>query len=216
LLRYSVNELGLLRAGMIHADRYGSSGARCLIVENHREDDVALSDSAHFPSHSAPAAIARRVYREFAIRDTAADLVIDGLLATMVAYAVRFNARRQHAHLADVSDWTTTDSWLDRVRDLLHAEFRSKLRLRALADVAGVHEVHLARAFKRKYGCSPMYYLRQLRFAWAREQLTMTDRPISEIAIEAGFSDQSHFGRHFRKATGVTPAMYRAGTRYPG
>ena len=61
LRRYSVNELGLLRAGMMHTDRYGSSGARCLIVENTRvEDDTErvanmLSDAAHFPSHSAPA-----------------------------------------------------------------------------------------------------------------------------------------------------------------
>jgi AraC family transcriptional regulator len=140
-------------------------------------------------------------------------LVIDGLLTTMAAYAMRINACSQHSVIGGVSGPNTNNSWLDRVRDLLHAEFRSKLRMHVLADVAGVHEVHLARAFKRKYGCSPMYYVRRLRCAWAREQLTITDRPISEIAIEAGYSDQSHFGRHFRRQTGVTPAGYRAGMR---
>lgn len=217
LRRYCVNELGLLGAGMVHTNQYGSSGARCLIVENIHPNETqrgaaGLADAAHFPSHSAPAAIARRVYREFATRDTAADLVIDGLLTTMVAYAMRINACSQHP-VGGVSGPTTNNSWLDRVRDLLHAEFRSKLRMHVLADMAGVHEVHLARAFKRKYGCSPMYYVRRLRFAWAREQLTITHRPISEIAIEAGYSDQSHFGRHFRRQTGVTPAVYRAGRR---
>jgi AraC family transcriptional regulator len=222
LRRYSVNELGLLRAGAIHTDQYGSSGARCLIVESIRMDDTTqrvaatLSDAAHFPSYSAPAAIARRVYREFSVGNTAADLVIDGLLATMAAYAVRMNAQNLHSRIGMVSDAGTNNSWLDRVRDLLHAEFRSKLRMCVLADVAGVHEVLLARAFKRKYGCSPMYYVRRLRFAWAREQLTNTDRSISEIAIEAGFSDQSHFGRHFRNQTGFTPAMYRTSKRRPG
>jgi AraC-like DNA-binding protein len=133
----------------------------------------------------------------------------------MVAYAVRMNADH-HSDIGEGSDSTMKNSWLDRVRELLHAEFRSKLQMRKLADVAGVHEVHLARTFERKYGCTPMYYLRRLRFAWAREQLAITDRSISEIAIEAGFSDQSHFGRHFKKLTGMTPAMFRAGTRFRG
>jgi AraC family transcriptional regulator len=218
LRRYCVNELGLLGAGMVHTNQYGLSGARCLIVENIRPDYAqrvapVLADVGHFPSHSAPAAIAQRVYREFASRDTAADLVIEGLLTTMVACAMRNNACSQHSVIRGVSGPTTNNSWLDRVRDLLHAEFRSKLRMRMLAEVAGVHEVHLARAFKLKYGCSPMYYVRRLRFAWAREQLSITDRPISEIAIEAGYSDQSHFGRHFRRQAGVTPAGYRGGKR---
>jgi AraC family transcriptional regulator len=221
LRRYSVNELGLLRAGMIHTNQYGSSGARCLIVENIRVDDAThrvaatLSEAGHYPVYSAPATIARRVYREFAVGDTAADLVIDGLLAAMVAYAIRMNSQSLQSEIGLISDPATNEPWLGRVRDLLHAEFRSKLRMRVLADVAGVHEVHLARAFKRKYGCSPMYYVRRLRFAWAREQLTRTDRPISEIAIEAGFSDQSHFGRHFRNQTGFTPAIYRTAKRRP-
>lgn len=220
--RYSANELGLLRADMVHANRYGTSGARCMIVEHRCLDDAtrwvagALGDAAWFPSHSAPAAIARRVYLEFATRDTAADLVIDGLLGAMAAYAVRLSLGSHSPEIGAVPDAMTGTPWLDPVRDLLHAEFRTKLRMHALADLAGVHEVHLARAFKRRYGCSPMYYLRRLRFAWAREQLTLSDRPIAEIAIEAGFSDQSHFGRHFRKLAGVTPAAYRAGTRLSG
>lgn len=107
LRRYSVNELGLLRAGMIHSNRYGPSGARCLIVENIRVDDITqtaaakLSDAVHFPSQSPPAEVARSVYREFATRNTAADLVIDGLLTTMLAYAVRMNSGRIHSDLGD-------------------------------------------------------------------------------------------------------------------
>jgi AraC family transcriptional regulator len=219
---YSANELGLLRAGMTHANRYGTTGARCMIVEHRRMDDATmrmargLGDSGHFPSHSAPAAIAGRVYREFAEQDTAADLVIDGLLATMTAYAVRANTGSRRADIRRPYHESTSGPWLERVRELLHSEFRSRLRLETLAEFAGVHEVHLARSFKRKYGCSPMYYIRRLRFAWARNELTTSDRPIAEIAIEAGFTDQSHFGRHFRRLTGMSPAAYRSSGRKRG
>jgi transcriptional regulator GlxA family with amidase domain len=213
--RYSKNDLGLLSAGMIHANRYGTTGARCLIVEHRRSDETtkriagALGDAAHFPSTSLPAAIARRMYHEFATRDTAADLVIDGLLTTMTAYALRFNAGIHHSSTSDMSGAGIGRPWLNRVRDRIHADFRTKLRLGALADLAGVNAVQLSRAFSRQYGCSPMYYLRDLRVTWARQQLASSERPISEIAIEAGFSDQSHFGRHFRRLTGMTPREYR-------
>jgi AraC-like DNA-binding protein len=52
-------------------------------------------------------------------------------------------------------------------------------------------------------------YIRRLRMSWAAERLASTKKPISEIALEAGFTDQSHFTRAFVKFSGNTPANYR-------
>jgi AraC family transcriptional regulator len=92
----------------------------------------------------------------------------------------------------------------------LEAEFRSPLRVAALAAAVNVHPVYLCRAFRAAYGTTPGEYLRRLRIEWAERTLAHSDRPLAAIAAEAGFSDQSHFTREFRRHTGLTPARFRA------
>jgi AraC-like DNA-binding protein len=82
-----------------------------------------------------------------------------------------------------------------------------------LAREVGVHPVALARAFRARFGSTPGAYLRQLRLAWSVSELTDGTRSIAEIAVEAGFADQSHFTRVFRRACGETPGAFR---RYIG
>jgi AraC family transcriptional regulator len=79
-----------------------------------------------------------------------------------------------------------------------------------LASAVGVHPVHLARSFREAHGASVGEYLRRLRVEFAQREVLRTDAPLSEIALSAGFCDQSHFGRTFKRHTGVTPAQARA------
>jgi AraC family transcriptional regulator len=99
---------------------------------------------------------------------------------------------------------------MEIARDFLHEHFAEKLSLRRIAAAAGVHPVHLCRAFPRKFGVTVGDYLRALRVDDAARQLAATRRPIAEIALDAGFDSQSHLTRHFRARLGVTPAAYRA------
>jgi AraC family transcriptional regulator len=104
--------------------------------------------------------------------------------------------------------------WLAPVRDRLHEGFRAPLPgLEELAREAGVHPVHLARAFRAAYGTSPGGYLRRRRLEWAAEQLRQSERPLAAIASEAGFADQSHFTRAFRAAYGEPPGAWRRARR---
>ncbi|WP_312601660.1 AraC family transcriptional regulator [Pseudomonas luteola] len=95
-----------------------------------------------------------------------------------------------------------------RVRDYLHAHMQDDVGLDELANTVGVDRFRLTRAFKAAFGLAPHAYLIQLRLAKARFMLAKGDQP-AEVAMRLGFADQSHMGRWFRRAYGLTPASYR-------
>ncbi|EXF44419.1 AraC family transcriptional regulator [Pseudomonas sp. BAY1663] len=95
-----------------------------------------------------------------------------------------------------------------RARDYLHAHADQDLGLDDLAAVTGVDRFRLSRAFKAAFGLAPHAYLVQLRLAKAR-QLLAAGQPPAQVAMTLGFADQSHLGRWFRRAYGLTPAHYR-------
>ena len=76
--------------------------------------------------------------------------------------------------------------------------------------LAGVHPSHLAHTFRARLGTSVGEYVRRLRVEWAAERLGDSDAPISAIAIQAGFSDQSHLTREMVRRLGVSPARLRS------
>ncbi|MDR9751762.1 AraC family transcriptional regulator [Pseudomonas sp. SZMC_28357] len=95
-----------------------------------------------------------------------------------------------------------------RARDYLHANAHLDIGLDQLATVSGVDRFRLTRAFKAAYGLAPHAYLVQLRLSKARRLLASGAQPAA-VAMELGFADQSHLGRWFVRAYGLTPAMYR-------
>ncbi len=101
-------------------------------------------------------------------------------------------------------------SWLTRVQEQIHDEFRRHHTLESLARAAGVNHVHLARAFRRRFGCTVGHYIRQRRVEFGAHRLTTSQDPLSEIALDAGFADQSHFTNTFRRLVGMSPGVFRA------
>ena len=95
-----------------------------------------------------------------------------------------------------------------RARDYLHAHLDQDLGLDDLARASGVDRFRLSRAFKAAFGLAPHAYLIQLRLAKARRLLAAGHAP-ALVAMNLGFADQSHLGRWFRRAYGLTPALYR-------
>ena len=95
-----------------------------------------------------------------------------------------------------------------KARDYLHANAQYDIGLDQLATVTGVDRFRLTRAFKAAYGMAPHAYLVQLRLATARRLLAHGEQPAA-VAMELGFADQSHLGRWFVRAYGLTPALYR-------
>ncbi|MET1068133.1 MAG: AraC family transcriptional regulator [Pseudomonas prosekii] len=95
-----------------------------------------------------------------------------------------------------------------KAREYLHANAHLDIGLDQLAMVTGVDRFRLTRAFKAAYGLAPHAYLVQLRLSKARRLLASGAQPAA-VAMELGFADQSHMGRWFVRAYGLTPAMYR-------
>jgi len=95
-----------------------------------------------------------------------------------------------------------------KAQEYLHANAQHDIGLDQLATVTGVDRFRLTRAFKAAFGVAPHAYLVQLRLATARRMLARGEQAAS-VAMELGFADQSHLGRWFVRAYGLTPALYR-------
>jgi AraC family transcriptional regulator len=113
-----------------------------------------------------------------------------------------------HARGPDASP--STPSWMHRAEEFLHAHFRSPVSLRDAAREARVHPVYLARAFRRRHGCPVSAYLRALRLAEAGRLILRRRETLAGAALAAGFADQAHLTRCFRRHFGFTPRIVRA------
>lgn len=189
-----------------HANAIGRTGARDLEVEFDARVGETLeaawtgTDTVVLRHPLADAAV-RAIRRELRATDGARALILEGLALELLGTCVR--ARERDAR-------GPAPRWLVRIRERIEAEFQGPLRFERLAEDAGVHPVHLARAFRAHYGDSPGAYLRRLRVRFAADLLRRRpDRPLSEVAAAAGFSDHSHFARVFRAWTGETPSRWR-------
>ena len=90
---------------------------------------------------------------------------------------------------------------------VLEASVASPPSVDALAALADVHATHLLRTFRRHHGATISNYVRARRIERARAEVAKADRPLSAIALDPGFADQSHFTRAFRQAFGETPGQ---------
>jgi len=93
-------------------------------------------------------------------------------------------------------------------REYIDANYARNISLAELAAVADLSPFHLNRVFRSAIGLPPHRYLEQLRVRRARALLGGA-LPLSQVALDSGFVDQSHFTRHFKRHFGVTPGQYR-------
>ncbi|WNI20727.1 AraC family transcriptional regulator [Streptomyces sp. ITFR-16] len=94
-----------------------------------------------------------------------------------------------------------------RLRDLLDERFVEGITLQEAAARLHAHHAHLVRAFSREFGMAPHQYLTGRRIDLAR-RLLLGGMPPSAVAASAGFYDQSHLTRHFKRIVGTGPAHY--------
>jgi len=203
---YGPSTLLFRRGDEPHAYMVGRTGATCLIVDV--DEEWQARARLHAPVLEQSAAfgggfvlhLAHRLYGEFRQRDEVSRLAIESITLGVLAEASRRAAQATER---------PAPSWLQQARALVDTHFSKPLPLVEVARRVGVHPVHLARTFRRVHRITFAGYVRHVRIEFARRELEASVTPLGDIAVAAGFCDQSHFSRLFKRYTGQTPAEYR-------
>jgi AraC family transcriptional regulator len=98
---------------------------------------------------------------------------------------------------------------LRRLKEYIDAHIDERISVEALAGLANLSTCYFVRAFKQSAGVTPHDYLIRRRVERTMELLSNSDLSLSEIALAAGFADQSHCARRFRQHVGMSPRAYR-------
>ena len=183
---------------------FGEVGAKTLTIEFNDKRltgfrRAGLATGNYLSAHSERyVAIAARMAQEMGSYDCCSAMVIEALALELMA-----NLHRAQRAPRPVP------AWLRRVHAYASTTFDRNLPLAHYGRVAGVHPVYLTQRFRVAYGESLGSFVRRQRLEWAARQLRTTEKRITDIALECGFSDHAHFSRCFRSATGLTPGSYR-------
>ena len=163
------------------------------------------ADNLTFDGPSIPdPELARRIIELHALLDAGANLLRGqtALVDVLQMLCVR-HAAGSASRTADGRPSPT----LGLVRDYLETHFAKPISLMELSTLSGVSPFHLSRRFRARYGLPPYMYLELVRVNRAREMLRRGE-PISRVAFDTGFSDQSHLTRRFKRVVGVPPGQY--------
>ena len=197
-------------AGEVHSNSVPPTGVRILIVEIAPQELSWIRDSCRSAQESLTleggesAWLAARVYREFSNLDEVSPLVLEGLLLQLLGDILRSKAQQSPKGVQE---------WLRQANELIRERYAEKLTLADIAREVGIHPVHLAQEYRRRYNCTVGHQIRKLRIQNASKQILETDLPLVSIALASGFSDQSHFTVAFKNVTGTTPSAYRGLSR---
>jgi transcriptional regulator GlxA family with amidase domain len=145
-----------------------------------------------------PVWLVLRLYREFLARAGAAESAVEALLYELCAHV----AKR-------APDDFREPAWLPGVDAMVRERFRGPLDLIAVASSVGVHAAHLCRTFRRFRGRTISDFMLGVRVQHVCRRLTESDDSLASIAMESGFTDQSHMTRIFKRITGYAPGAHR-------
>jgi len=188
-------------AGELHGNRFGRAETTILTLSPEAERFIPAVESAarrsSFERDPYAALIARRAVEELERPDDVTPMAVEAAALELLARVTR-TARHEHR-----------PRWLEEARTFLHDRCAESLTLDEVAAAVGVEPERLARTFRRTLGEPMAEYLRRIRVDVAAGLLATTDLPISRVAGDVGFADQSHLTRWFGRYLGTTPAQYR-------
>lgn len=100
-----------------------------------------------------------------------------------------------------------------RARDAMDGSYAEPLGVAALARIANTSEAHFIRTFRETFGETPHRYLQRRRVERAMYLLRRTDRDVTEVCLDVGFTSLGTFSRTFSEIVGTPPSEYRKGKR---
>jgi transcriptional regulator GlxA family with amidase domain len=98
-------------------------------------------------------------------------------------------------------------------RDAMDRCYADALDIEALARSVHLSRAHFIRSFKEAFGEPPHRYLQRRRIERAMWMLRVSDRPVTEVCLDVGFTSLGTFSRTFHEIVGVSPSAYRRRSR---
>ena len=187
-----------ISGGASHDIDFNRDGATCLVLEF--DAPIALPRSATFFENDRQLVhVARKIGLTSRRNEPADKVLMDDLTVEFLAQI----SRRLNGKTG------SPPPWLERTRCLIN-DTAGAASVESLAREAGVHRVHLARTFRDHYGVAVTRYARSVRVQSALSLLASSRIPLSRLAAESGYADQSHLTREIRAVTGTTPGALRS------
>lgn len=134
-------------------------------------------------------------------------LMIDAVRIQIAVHLLRHYAK---INMTREIDAVFSQTQRKRIIDLIDGRLSENISLDDLADSVGLSPFHFSRRFKSEFGLAPHAFVIRKRITKAQEILRQGKTALKVVALDCGFSDQSHFCRTFRKMVGVTPAQYQS------
>ena len=196
----SASSIHFQAAGLPHSETHNQAGAHFIIqIDQPLLHEAGITQLTRTEMGSAAAVAAMRIHALMKSQGTLDSQLCADLVCELLSFLHETGERRTQ--------------WVERGRQAIHETYRSTVRLSDLARDAHVHPVHFAQTFRKVFGCTVGDYQRRLRIHDACRMLVSTDHPISRIAVETGFADESHMSRCFRRIMLVPPGAYRRANR---
>lgn len=110
------------------------------------------------------------------------------------------------------TDWYRNKSTSKIARDISHYlmdHYSEQISLATLSELFSYSPDYIIREFRRVYQKTPHAYLNEIRINAAKQLLLSTEKPVTQIAVECGFSDTTSFFRNFRALTAMTPKQWK-------
>ncbi|WP_300057393.1 AraC family transcriptional regulator [uncultured Roseobacter sp.] len=168
-------------------------------------DDLNTLHSAPFNSKRLDF-LSGSLWSEAAHNEVYGGLLADSLLTLITVELYRLSQRKTR----DMQRTTKLDdAKLKTVFEYMKAHPNAKSSLADLSALVGLSEYHFLRCFKESMGTTPHQYLMERRIAEAQNLLATTKLSLADVAIDSGFSSQSHMSDVFRKKLSTTPGRWR-------
>jgi AraC family transcriptional regulator len=134
-------------------------------------------------------------------------LYVESLTQALIIHLLRHYS--EVAQIVIPENRNLTHIQLQQAIDYIHTHLDRDLSLFQIAKVINISPTYFASLFKSATGTSPHQYVIQQRVEQAKVMLSKTDMAIADIALQVGFSSQSHLTQQFKRLTGVTPRQVR-------
>ena len=142
---------------------------------------------------------AYHIFKESKLGDSTSELATHSLLLNVLSQLSTTWEKTYHQ----------TPGWVARLREIINDDPLESRTLVSLAEIAGIHPVHLSRDFAKHFHCNLGEYIRTTKVQKALSLLANKHLSLTQIAYDCGFADQSHFTRCFKAVNGLKPLQFR-------